>query len=448
MWPIFRSILPAFAGGFSKPEEQRDISLANITPTDAWAAMLGHSGGFPTSVTMKTALSVPAVWAAVKVISDTLASLPLDLFKKTDSGSEPATAHPVRYLIRTEPSDYITTYDFRRALFARACFGDAFARIHRNGIGRPVKLELMTGGVYVSQSDSGTPVYVWEWSKGNKSGRETLLPFEVLHIKGFTLDAMTGLDVSVLHRETLGFAISANEYGNRFFSNNAGVDKVVTYPFALTTAQQAQLATKIEAKSGVAKVGGTMVLDAGMDMKRIGLSPEEAMLNDSRTFQVNEVSRVFGVPVHLLNNMDRATFNNIEMMTTLFVTLCLRPWAVQFEQEMLVKLLTRDEKQSDNYFFRHNFEGLLRGDTAARASFYASGILNGWMTRNEVREKENMNIIKGLDDPLVPVNMSIIDEDGEIKTTQAETQTPTDSQAGAGGQIAAEDGNTDEPAAA
>ena len=123
------------------------------------------------------------------------------------------------------------------------------------------------------------------------------------------------------------------------------------------------------------------------------------------------------------------------MMTTIFVTLCLRPWAVQAEQEMLIKLLTRDEKESEKYFFRHNFEGLLRGDTASRAAFYASGILNGWLLRNEVRDKENLNRIEGLDKPLVPVNMATIDEDGtvETQTQEQEENAPIPGEPGSGG---------------
>jgi hypothetical protein len=122
-------------------------------------------------------------------------------------------------------------------------------------------------------------------------------------------------------------------------------------------------------------------------------------------------------------------------MTTLFVTLCLRPWAVQTEQEMFIKLLTREEKESDVLFFRHNFEGLLRGDAASRSAYYSSAILNGWMTRNEAREKENLNVLEGLDSPLVPVNMSIIGEDGEVKPIST-TNTTTTAQAGSGGKKA------------
>ena len=433
MRDIFRAILPVWLGGISANlAESRDLNPATVSPTDLWGQPYDWMSGGQ-YVTANKALSVPAVWDAVRKVSETLASLPLDLFQTTEDGAAPAKGHPVRYLIRTEPSPNITSYDFRRALFARACFGDAFARIHRNGIGRPVRLELMNGKVTVVELDNGSAAYVWDYKRGNSTGRETLLPYEVYHVKGFSLDTFRGLDVSATHRDTLGFAIGANQYGNAFFTNNASVDKVLTYPGELKGPQRQQLQDKIAAVTGAKKTGSTLVLDGGMDLKSIGLSPEESMLNESRGFQVNEVARVFGVPVHLLQNMDRATFNNIEMMTTLFVTLCLRPWAVQAEQEMLIKLLTRQEKESETYFFRHNFEGLLRGDTATRSAFYASAVLNGWMTRNEVREKENMNRIEGLEKPLVPVNMAIINEDGEIETQPQEQNAPIPGEPGTGG---------------
>lgn len=424
--------MPSWAVSQRNSVEVRAASEASCRPTDMWGQPNDWQGT-GSIVTMERALSVPAVWDAVKKVSETLASLPFDLFQKTDAGSEPAVNHPVRYIIRTEPSPFVTSYDFRRALFARACFGDAFAKIHRNGIGRPTRLELMVGTVYVGQNEEGQNFYIWYWKRGNSSGSEALLPNEVIHIKGFNLDGNVGLDVATTHRDTLGFAIGANKYGNAFFANNASVDKVLTMPGALTPAQHSQLQSKISGVSGASKTGSTLVLDSGMDLKRIGLNPEESMLNESRGFQVNEIGRVFGVPIHLLQSNEKTSFNSIEAMNTTFVTLCLRPWAVQAEQEFLLKLLTRDERMSDQYFFRHNFEGLLRGDTAARSAFYASAILNGYMTRNEVREKENMNTLEGLEKPLVPVNMAIINQDGEIETPPTQEQTPKPGQPGAGG---------------
>lgn len=436
MWEFLQNIRPAWMGavrsiGAPDAIEARSLNPATCTPTDIWGQPSDWASG--QSVSISKAISVPAVWDAVRKVSETLASLPLDLFEVTSDGSAPAKGHPVRYMLRHEPSKNVTSYDFRRALFARACFGDAFAKIHRNGIGRPVRLEIMNGTVSVVETETGEIGYVWYWQRGNKSGKEVLLAESVLHIKGFSLDTKSGINVASAHRDTLGFAVGANQYGNAFFTNNAAVDKVLTYPAELTPQQRANLNANISAVSGSRKAGSTLVLDGGMKLEKIGLSPEEAMLNESRAFQVNEVARVFGVPVHLLQNMDRATFNNIEMMTTLFVTLCLRPWAVQAEQEMFIKLLTRDEKSSEAYFFRHNFEGLLRGDAQSRSAFYASAVLNGWMTRNEVREKENLNTLEGLDSPLVPVNMAIIGEDGKIEAQQTQENKPQPAQAGSGG---------------
>lgn len=406
------------------------MSVASCSPTDIWGYPADWSNG--QTVTIDKALSVPSVWAAVKKISETLASLPFDLYIKTDEGSVPAKDHPVRYLIRSEPSPYVSAYSFRQALIARACFGDAFARIHRNGIGRPVRFELMDGRVNVVQKEDGSVGYVWHWNKGGKTGVETLLPYEVIHIKGFSLSNVKGIDVTTAHRDTLGFAYGANQYGNAFFTNNASVDKVLTVQGQLKPDQRKQLADLIGNVSGARKTGSTMILDSGMDLKKVGLNPEEAMLNESRAFQVNETSRVFGVQSHLLENMDGATLDNIETMSTQFVTLTLRPWAVQFEQEYLLKTLTRDERESDKYFYRHNFEGLLRGDTATRSAFYASAIQNGYLTRNEVREKENFNTIEGLDNPLVPANLMMLDKNGDV-IPYKQNNTPVIPQPGTGG---------------
>ena len=396
--------------------EERDA--ANCTPTDIWGHPDFGNSISAANVNSNSALSVPSVWAAVRVISETLASLPFDLFIKTDSGSEPATNHPVRYLVRTEPSPYVSAYEFRRSMFAKACMGDAFAKIHRNGIGRPVRLEIMNGPVTVDQNERGENFYVWNWQRGNKSGVEVLFANEVLHIKNFNLDGVAGLNVSTTHRDSLGFAISANQYGNYFFANSANVDKVLTYPGTLDAKQRGQLESKVNAKSGVKKSGSTMVLDGGMDMKRIGLSPEEAMLNDSRAFQINESSRIFGVPVHLLHNMDRATFNNIYVMNVQFVVLCLTPWAVQFEQELKLKLLTRDEKESDNLYFRHNFEGLLRGNPIERAQYIQALWNSGALTVDEVREMDGRNKVPGGDRRYIPVNMALVDDEGKLEAIE------------------------------
>jgi HK97 family phage portal protein len=365
-------------------------------------------------VSQETALSVPAIWSAVNVVANTLAALPFDLYDKTDAGAELAISHPLYYLTKTEPDDYVTGFEFRRNLFVDACFGNAYARIYRNGIGRPYKFEYIPRRRVMPYKDTqGRRFYFVTMQDGSVA---TLHPHEILHIKGISLDGWIGEDVTVRHSTSISTSIAADKYGNYFFGNGANPSGVIGYPGVLSAAQRSILEDNFNRRNaGVTNVGKNLVIDGGMTYTKIGQTPEEAMLNETRNFQVNESARIFGVPAHLLQQLDRATFNNIETMNIQFVVLCLKPWAVQFEQEMHIKTLTKAEKTNSGYFYRLNLTGLLRGDTNARTEMYASGILNGWLTRNEARTMEDLNIIDGLDSPLMQANMSIIDESGNVK---------------------------------
>jgi len=365
-------------------------------------------------VSQETALSVPAIWSAVNVVANTLAALPFDLYDKTDAGAELAISHPLYYLTKTEPDDYVTGFEFRRNLFVDACFGNAYARIYRNGIGRPYKFEYIPRRRVMPYKDSqGKPFYFVTMRDGSV---DALQPYEILHIKGISLDGFIGEDITVRHSTSISTSIAADKYGNYFFGNGANPSGVIGYPGVLSAAQRSILEDNFNRRNaGVTNVGKNLVIDGGMTYTKIGQTPEEAMLNETRNFQVNESARIFGVPAHLLQQLDRATFNNIETMNIQFVVLCLKPWAVQFEQEMFIKTLTKAEKTNSGFFYRLNLTGLLRGDTKARTEMYASGILNGWLTRNEARTMEDLNIIEGLDSPLMQANMSIIDESGNVK---------------------------------
>ena len=176
--------------------------------------------------------------------------------------------------------------------------------------------------------------------------------------------------------------------------------------------------------AGVANTGRTAVLDSGMQYKKMGLTPEEASLNTTRSFQIRESARIFGIPLHLFQDLGDTTFNNVETMSTQFVTLCLRPWAVQAEQEFAIKTLTEQEKRTGKYFYRINLNGLLRGDTTARTNMYASGIANGWLLRNEARELEDLNTVEGLDKPLFPTNMTVLNTDGLPEVPSIDNRPP------------------------
>lgn len=382
------------------PGEQR--SLDGYPMNDFWRGWgdFGNQSTAGVSVTRESALSVPAIWAAVDTISKTLASLPFSLFSSTPDGSAPAKSHPA-YAVINEPSEYHTSYTFRYALFSQACFGDAFAKIHRNGIGRAAELELLqTENVTVYQRDTGEYYYIVRRQIGNRYSEEAIKWENMIHVKGLTLNGIMGEDVTRTQRDSIGTSIAAEQYGNYFFANGANPSGALVYPQELKKDQKDYAERKIAEKhGGIRKSGKIMILDAGVKYEKMSLNPQEASMNETRNFQVNQASRIFGVPVPLLAQMDKATLNNMETMGIQFVTLCLRPWAVQVEQEFARKLLTRNERISESYFFRFNFAGLLRGDTKARAEYYKAALGGpstgiGWMSVNEVRELENLDKVE------------------------------------------------------
>lgn len=418
------------------PVQVEQRNAGNPMQYDGWHGWgdFGYASRAGITVNRMVALSVPAIWAAVDTICKTLASLPFGLFEQTAQGSKKAKFHPVYHLFQTDPApDFAlyTPYAFKYALFAQACFGDAFAKIHRNGIGRPTNLELLDEStVTLWQNNDGSIYYVVRRTVGNRYVEEILLPNEILHIKGLTLNGMQGEDVTRIHADSIGTSVAAEQFGNYFFSNGANPSGAIVFPNELKQGQREIVERKITEKyAGVDKTGRLMILDAGVKYEKMGINPGEAMLNETRNFQVNQASRIFGVPVPLLAQLDKATLNNMEQMGIQFVTLCLRPWAVQAEQEFARKLLTYNEQRSESHFFRFNFNGLLRGNTVDRGAYYkqalggpSTGI--GWMTVNEVRELENLDHVPDGDEVFTAEKVMQAQNAGNEKVEEQETDKP------------------------
>lgn len=382
--------------------EQRNLDGLPL-PNDGWGLFggFGFTTGAGFTVNRETALTVPAIWSAVDTICKTLASLPFGIFKETEQGSQPAISHPVYHLVRINPTPDLLLYNafhFKYSLFLQSCFGDSFAKIHRNGIGRPTNLELLDQEtVTVYQRDDSRLYYVVRRMVGNAYKEEVLFPRDIIHIKGLTINGITGADVTDYQKENISTSIAAEKYGNSWFGNGATPSGALVYPQELKKEQRDTAERKLSDKFGGTKNSGkVMVLDAGVKFEQFSTDPQKSMLNETRSFQVNQSARIFGVPVPMLGQLDNATLNNMETLQTQFVNLCLRPWAVQTEQEFTLKLLTRDEWMSESYFFRFNFAALLRGDTKARSEYYkqalggpSTGI--GWMSPDEVRVLETLD---------------------------------------------------------
>jgi HK97 family phage portal protein len=246
----------------------------------------------------------------------------------------------------------------------------------------------------------------------------------MLHIRGLSINGMSGIDVIGTFKDSFGMGIAATEFGAAYYGNGAHTDKAVHFPGVLTPQQRLILENKINEKAGSKNAGKMLVLDGGMTVSELSSDPGKAMLNDARKFQADEYARIFGVPAHLIGQLDRATFNNIETMNTQFVVLCLNPWAEQLEQEYAVKLLTTDEKNSEKYFFRLNLDGLMRGDTAARAQYVDTMLKNMVYTINDVREIDNLNRVAWGDTPYAQAGITKLSEDGEIEIQEQEADAP------------------------
>lgn len=402
---------------------------ANLAPS-GWGNTYDSIFAGTGVITRQKALSVPAVFSAVDVVSRTLASLPFAPFRRTANGADPAMNHPLWAMETIQASEsprMVSAFNFRRDMISDACFGNAYAKISFKGNGRAYKTErLIPEDVYVYESDSGALYYIVNRRVGTQMRQEILREDEVMHLRGMSIDGWQGLDVSSTFASSLAMSIDATRYGHNYFSNNAAVDAVIEYPGPLDKKQREIMEDKIKSKhSGINNVGGMMLLDAGSKYNKIGTNPQEAMLNETRMFQAYESCRIFGVPAHMINVLDRSTFNNIEMMDNGFVKYCLAPWAEQYEAEHNVKLLTSDEKSSGSVFHRFDLSGLMRGDMKSRGEYEDKMLKNMVYTINDVRRLNNLNEVPWGNLPYAQAGVTPVNEDGTIDLNTAPTAEKT-----------------------
>jgi len=368
-----------------------------------WRAMTIHAGPGSVVVTPDTALTLTAVWAAVKVLSESVASLPLHVYERLERGKRRAVEHPLHRILHDEPNEDMTSFDLISTLMMHVLlWGNGYAQIVRDNGGRVVALWiLLPNRMEVMRREDGRLVYVYD---SRRYGRVALDPSEVLHIRGLGFDGLKGYSVISYFRRTLGIALAAETYGERFFANSARPGGVLKHPGKLSEEAYRRLRQSWEElHQGPENVGRVAILEEGMEYQAIGLPPEDAQFLETRKFQVAEVARIFRVPPHMLADLERATFSNIEQQSIEFVVHSLRPWLVRWEKAIQQRLFVGEEKR--RYFAQFLVEGLLRGDTESRYKAYAIGRQWGWLSANDVRELENMNPVEGGDVYLVPLNM-------------------------------------------
>ena len=372
--------------------------LSRLFPTRAspknsfWSSSYSFFFGTSSSgktVDERTALQTSAVYACVRILAETIASLPLHTYKYTPSGKEKAIDHPIYYLLHSEPNPEMTSFVFRETLMGHLLlWGNAYAQIIRDGRGRVIGLyPLMPNKMTVNRNSQSQLYYQYE-----KDGQQYFLGnHEVLHIPGLGFDGLIGYSPIAMAKNAIGMAIATEEYGAKFFANGANPGGVLEHPGVVK--DPARIRDSWNAVyQGSSNAHRVAVLEEGMKFQSIGIPPEQAQFLETRKFQIEEICRIFRVPPHLVASLDRATFSNIEHQSISFVVHTIRPWLVRIEQSINKALLSDSEK--GQYFVSFVVEGLLRGEYSARMQGYAVGIQNGFLSPNDVRSLENLNAIE------------------------------------------------------
>ena len=340
------------------------------------------------SVSEKTALQTTAVYACVRILAETIASLPLHTYRYSSGGKEKAQEHPLYHLLHSEPNPEMTSFVFRETLMGHLLlWGNAYAQVIRDGRGRVLGLyPLLPSKMLVSRTDQGILFYQYE-----KDGRTYFLPnTEVLHIPGLGFDGLVGYSPIAMAKNAIGMAIATEEYGAKFFANGASPGGVLEHPGVVKDPGKIRESWNA-VYQGSGNAHRVAVLEEGMKFQPIGIPPEQAQFLETRKYQLNEIARIFRIPPHMIGDLEKSSFSNIEQQSLEFVMYTLDPWVIRWEQAIQRALLSGGEKRQ--YFVKFNVDGLLRGDYQSRMNGYAVGRQNGWLSANDIRELENLNRI-------------------------------------------------------
>ena len=349
-------------------------------------------------VNERTAMQTTAVYACVRILAEAVASLPLHVYEYQDDGGKKLVHdHPLYYLLHDEPNPEMTSFVFRETLMSHLLiWGNAYAQIIRDGAGRVLGLyPLLPDKMEVQRDDKGNIYYVYSRNSDENPmfkeyGNIKLKAEDVLHIPGLGFDGLIGYSPIAMAKNAVGMTLACEEYGASFFANGANPGGVLEHPGVLKDPSKMRESWN-SVYRGVSNAHKIAVLEEGMKYQQIGIPPEEAQFLETRKFQINEIARLYRIPPHMVGDLDKSSFSNIEQQSLEFVKYTLDPWVIRWEQSLQRSLLLPGEK--GKYFIKLNVDGLLRGDYQSRMNGYAVGRQNGWFSANDIREMEDMNPI-------------------------------------------------------
>ncbi|AXF04785.1 phage portal protein [Paraburkholderia hospita] len=384
---------------------------------DFWFSPVPYRGT-PQNLNGDQAMRLTAVYACVRVLAESISMLPFVLYTEAASGAKtPNRNHWLYKLFAVRPNEYQNPMEFREMLQGHlALRGNAFARIYSNPAGEVTDLIPLHPDRITIEMLSDTN---WRYRMRNRDGSEAILNRgDVFQLRGLSFDGVVGLNPIEAARESITTGLAAQDYGMRYFQNDATPGGWVEFPGQFKTDEQRDLWREQFQKSQTGRHRHkTAVLEMGMKYHPIQITNADAQYLETRRYSVGEIARLFRIPPHLIGDLERATFSNIEQQSLEFVLYTLTPWLTRWEEAIRYTFL----EPEDGLNVEFPFTAMLRGDAGARAAYYHNGILDGWMTRNEARLAESMNPLDGLDEPLRPLNMV---EENEAEKQEAEPTGP------------------------
>jgi len=397
----------------------KQFIIKNLSLSDdkAWNPSLWNLYGSQSlsgeNVTESTALTYSAVWNAVSLISGTIGAMPLHLMQRKGKSKNIIDNRRLYRVMHDQWNPYMTAMAGRECLMAHVLtWGNGYAEIVRNGYGEVIELWPIAPDRVTPSMEGGSVVY-----EIRMDGKPpvTLLRERILHVPGLGYDGFMGYSVIAMARKSIGLGMAMETFGSLYFGKGTHPSAVITHPTKLKDPKAFRTAVS-EVYAGLGNSNQLMVLEDGMKIEKVGIPPEDSQFIESRQFQIPEVARWFNLPPHKLKDLTRSSFSNIESEQTSFYVDSILPWLVRLEANYNMQLLTPSDKNLSGYgriYFKHNAEGILRGDTASRAAFYGAMLDRGVYSINEVREKEDMDPIPGGDVHLVPLNFTTLENAGK-----------------------------------
>ncbi len=376
--------------------KQRDAPKVQNDLRDSGQLFMFGKADSGENVNERSALQIATVYACVRLLAESVASLPLHLYKYTDSGKERARKHPLYKILSRQPNPEMTSFTFREVMMTHLLlWGNAYAQIVRDGRNNVLGLyPLLPENMEMDRDKNGNLFYVYHAYSNEipgKTNQDILFKrSDILHILGLSFNGLIGFSPIAMEKNSLGSSIAVEKYGSSFFKNGAQPSGVLEHPTVLKNPQKLRDSWEA-AYRGAGNAHRIAVLEEGIHYKPIQLPPEDSQFLSTREFSVDEICRIFRVPPHMVQSLRHATFSNIEHQSIDFVMHTLTPWLNRFEQAITKDVLLENEQ--DKYFPLFNVDGLLRGDYQSRMRGYAIAFANGFMSPNDIRRLENLDPI-------------------------------------------------------